>query len=136
MATNAITDSSGNAVTAQQGESCDVVLTFKDLSGATITKANLITLTLSLFDQKTSATINSRSGQNVIDANGGSVATDGTLTLRLQPDDNPIVSSSVVVGASENHVLEFTYSWNDGVLTRTGKSVPYTLAVEKLAVPT
>lgn len=128
----ALKDSDGAAVTVQEGESCNVVVTFQDLAGATIVKANLITLTATLFDLRSSAAINSRSVQSVLDANGGAVATDGTLTLRLQPADNAIIGN-VAAGDVQVHILEFVWTWSDGVLTRTGHSGPLGISVEKLS---
>jgi len=127
-----IKDANGKALTIQEGESCDITCTFKDMDGAAITKTNLISLTVSLFDLKTSSAINNRSAQSVIDANGGVVATDGTLTLRLQPADNVIIGN-ITVGDIQTHVLEFVWTWNDGVLTRTGHSGPLGISVEKLS---
>lgn len=124
-------DSDGHTLTVQQGESCNVIVVFHDNAGAAILKANLASLTATLFDQASAAVINSRSAQNVLDANGGAVATDGTLTLRLGPLDNVIVGT-VAVGAIQKHVLRVTWTWSDGVATRTGIEERI-IRVEKIA---
>ncbi len=133
--TTQLRDAAGKAVRVQQGESCDVVVTFKDMTGAAIAKASLLSLVATLYDESTSAIINSRNAVSVLDANGGTVASDGTLTLRLQPADSPIVTaSSVAVGEAETHVLRIDWTWSDGVLTRTGRE-EWSILVERIASP-
>lgn len=126
-------DASGKAVRVQQGESCDVVVTFKDMSGTSIAKASLLSLAATLYDQTTNAIINSRNAVSVLDANGGAVASDGTLTLRLQPADATIVGS-IDAGDTETHVLRIDWTWSDGVLTRTGRE-EWSILVERIASP-
>lgn len=130
MAKNLL-DASGKATPVQAGESCDVVVTFKGMNGVAIAKASLATLTATLFDTTTKAVINSRNAQNVLDANGGAVASDGTLTLRLQAADAVIVGT-VEVGDTEEHTLRLTWTWSDGVLTRTGMQ-EWAILVEQIA---
>lgn len=133
MATQQLKDSSDKVVPVQAGESCNVTATFHDMGGTAIAKAALISLTATLYDQATSAVINSRNAQSVLDANQGVVASDGTLTLRLTPSDAVIVGT-VAVGDTEAHVLRLTWTWNDGVSVRTGID-EWTLSVEKMATP-
>ena len=127
-------DSKNAPAVVQSGESCNVVVTFQDLTGVTIVKASLITLTVTQFEQKTAAIINSRNNQSILDANGGSVANDGTLTLRLQPLDSVITNTNTNVETSEVHVLRFDFTWSDGVSTRTGRE-NRGLSVERQAAP-
>ena len=126
----------GGDVVVQEGESCDVTAVFKDNSGTAIAKAALITLTASLYDLLTNASINSRLAQSVLDANQGAVATDGTLTLRLGPLDNVIVGTTLATGKTETHCLQLNWTWNDGVSVRTGKSEPLGIKVEQLPTVT
>lgn len=133
MATQQIKDSSDKVVPVQAGESCNIVATFHDMGGTAIAKAALLSLTATLYDEATSAAINSRNAQSVLDANQGAVASDGTLTLRLTPSDSVIVGT-VAVGDTEEHVLRLTWTWNDGVSVRTGID-EWTLSVEKMATP-
>ena len=127
-------DSKNAPAVVQSGESCNVLVTFQDLTGVTIVKASLITLTVTQFEQKTAAIINSRNNQSILDANGGSVANDGTLTLRLQPLDSVIANTNTNVETSEVHVLRFDFTWSDGVSTRTGRE-NRGLSVERQAAP-
>lgn len=122
-------------VTVDEGESCDVDYTFKDMAGNAIVKSSLITLTATLFDEKTETIINSRDAQDVKDANGGTVATDGTLTLRLQPLDAAIVSTTLTAEKTERHILRLEWTWNDGMLTRTGRA-SRAIIVQNVASPT
>lgn len=133
MATQQIKDSSDKVVPVQAGESCNIVATFHDMGGTAIAKAALLSLTATLYDEATSAVINSRNAQSVLDANQGAVASDGALTLRLTPSD-AVIAGSVSVGATERHVLRLTWTWSDGVATRTGID-EWVLLVEKIATP-
>lgn len=131
-----ITAEDGTKTLFQEGESFDVLVTFNDLNGNPIVKLNLLSLKCALFDTETSVSINGRAPyQNVLDANGGTVATDGTLTFRLQPNDN-VILGSIDVGSVETHSLEFEWSFFDGVLTRIGRSGPLLFSLEKLPVVT
>ena len=134
MPATLIRASDGDLVNVQEGESCNIVATFKDLNGNAIVKASLITLTMTLALESTSAAINGRgpTPQNVLDANGGTVASDGTLTLRLQPADNSIIGTPLD-GTIEVHVIEFEWTWNDGVAVRTGHSGPLGIYIENRA---
>lgn len=133
MATQQIKDSSDKVVPVQAGESCNIVATFHDMGGTAIAKAALLSLTATLYDEATSAVINSRNAQSVLDANQGAVASDGALTLRLTPSDS-VIMGTVAVGDTETHVLRLTWTWNDGVSVRTGID-EWTLSVEKIATP-
>lgn len=128
-------DSVGLAVTVQEGESCNIVTTFQDMSGSTIAKANIITLVCTLYDWATNAAINSRNAQSVLDTNNGIVASDGTLTLRLGPLDNVIVGTPAS-GVIELHCAVFKWTWSDGVATRTGESEPLGIQVQNLPTVT
>lgn len=133
MTTAILKDSSDKVVPVQAGESCNVVATFHGLDGVAITKASLLSLTATIYDEATSAVVNSRNAQSVLDTNDGTVASDGTLTLRLGPSDAAIVGS-VSVGDTERHVLRLTWTWSDGVATRTGID-EWVILVEKMATP-
>lgn len=129
-----LNDSNDEPVSIDQGESANIVVQFT-FAGVAISKGNLVSLTVTLYDQKTSTIINSRSLQNVLDANNGLVATDGTLTLRLGPADNIIVSTTTIsIGMKESHLARFNWTWTDGVSTRTGTE-EVLIRVLKLATP-
>lgn len=108
-------DDAGHAAIFEEGASADIVATFKNMAGTQLTEANIVTLTLTLYDRATKAVINSRNAQDVKDANGGVLASDGTLTMKLGPLDNIITGHL----DQEDHIARFTWTWSDGI-TRTG----------------
>ena len=114
-------DSDGERVEVDEGESCDIIATFIDLESATLDEASLATITCTLINAADGAVINSRQDQDIKDANNSTVTAGGVLTLRLQPADNVIVDAALTAGDTESHYLTVTWTWNDGVTTRTGK---------------
>lgn len=116
MATIELVDSSGSVIRVREGTSHNITATFKDMDGVAINKTSLSTLTLTLFERHTSTIINSRNATSVKDANGGTVDSDGTLTMRLEPADNAIVGEAT----EEEHIARFVWTWSDGVAGRTG----------------
>jgi hypothetical protein len=135
MTAKALWTSTGKVEPVQAGESSDIVATFHDMAGGAIVKANLATLTVTLYDRTTYAVINSRSAQSVKDANNGTVATDGTLRLRLGASYHVIVGASVAVCALEEHVVRLQWTWNDCVETLNGFD-EWVMSVERMSVPT
>lgn len=125
-------DADGHAPAVQEGESCDITGTFQNGDTA-IAKSALGTVTLTLYDERTSEVINSRNDQDILDANGGSITDAGVLTLKLQADDN-VVCGSIAAGRTEPHIARIKFTWTDGELTRTGIQ-EFRLRVEKLATP-
>jgi len=126
-------DSEDDVVTIDEGESSNIIIQFTN-GGVAIAKNNLTTLKVTLFDRASSTLINARNLQDVLDANNGAVATDGTLTLRLGPLDNIVVSTAMPIGGLEEHIARFTWTWNDGISTRTGQE-EVAFDVKKLATP-
>ena len=120
-------DGSDAPLVIDQAESLDLVFTALTVAVSAgnvrtetvIAASNLLTLTLTLYDVIAGSVINGRSAQNVLGANGGTVEASA-VRIRLQPLDNPIVSATLAVGGVEWHVARLTYTWNDGVTTRTG----------------
>lgn len=126
-------DSEDDVVTIDEGESSNIIVQFTN-GGVAIAKNNLTTLKVTLFDRATSTLINARNLQDVLDANNGAVATDGTLTLRLGPLDNIVVDATTPIGGLEEHIARFTWTWNDSISTRTGQE-EVAFDVKKLATP-
>ena len=90
-------------------ESAQIVATLYDASGAPLVKASINSLTLTLTDSITEVVINSRDESNILDANGGTVAADGTLTFNLTPADNPILGTV----SPEFHKFHLEWKWDD-----------------------
>ena len=116
-------DSAGNPIDFEEGESADLIVVFEDMASTPtqVPLASLITVTFTLFVKETKKIINSRNAQDVKNTNDGTIASGGTLTMRLGPSDNAIKGKS----SRETHVARFTWTWNDGVAVRTGKSMLY-----------
>lgn len=85
-----------------------ITATIQDEDGVAISSANLTTLTLTLYNLSDSTIINSRSAQNVLNANNVTVDTNGLMTWSVQTLDTIIVGTSKY----EEHraVFEWTYS--------------------------
>lgn len=125
-------DQNVNDVIVQEGKSFPIIVTFEDVSPTPkqLTASDILTLELTLFSGTTA--INSRNAQSVKNENGGTLADDGTLTMKLLAADNPIVDNTLTAGALETHIARFVWTWNDGA-DQTG-GVEYEFKVEKLAV--
>ena len=123
-------DENNDDLVIQAGESMNIIASFSDVSDTptTLTSDDILTVTLTLFAGTTA--INSRLAQSVKDANGGTLAADGTLAIKLGPLDSIIVGS-LAAGATEVHIARLTWTWNDGT-ARTGIA-EYTFEVEQVA---
>ena len=123
-------DQNGDDLVIQDGESMNIIATFSDVSSTpeTLASTDILTISLTLFAGTTA--INSRSAQSVLNANNGTLASDGTLTIALGPLDSVIVGT-VSAGATETHIARLVWTWNDGA-ARTGIA-EYTFEVEQTA---
>lgn len=82
-----------------------------DEDGVVIPGTLVTSATLTLYDQKTGAIINSRNQQNVNNANNVTIADTGIISWVLQPADNAIVNTKL---AQEVHVAVFDLRWDSG----------------------
>ena len=98
----------------REGSSGTLTITLKQHDGIPIPKVSLETLTLTLYDVETDQVINSRSGVNIFDAHGCTVADDGTATLSLTPADNVVIDRNRPYGEPEIHaaLVKFTAAVN------------------------
>jgi hypothetical protein len=102
---------------AREASSAKLTATIQDESETPIPAASLDTLTLLLYDQltqldspgSTTAVINSRNRQDILNVNGCAISAGGVMTLTLTPADNIIVNTGK---SSERHValIEYTYA--------------------------
>ena len=84
----------------------------RDAAGVAIASADIVALTITLYDKLTGAAINSRTAQDILNANNVTVhATSGLITWEIQPLDNVIVGTTLKTNKSEEHValIEGTY---------------------------
>ena len=92
-----------------------VSFTVTDIDGVTpLANADIILLSLvvTIFNERTLAVVNSRSAQSVLNLNGGSVTSAGVVTLRLDPADTAILGST-----SEARVASFVWTWGSPLIT-------------------
>lgn len=124
-------DVSDGTVVVLEGESCNIKGTIKDADGATV--SSLTTLTLTLYDKASDLVINSRTNQNILNANGSSFSS-GVFTIELDGSDSVIKGNGLSKGQTETHVARVTWTYSDGDSTRTGME-EYEFPVQKLASP-
>lgn len=88
--------------------------TLKDELDVVIPLTSMTTLKLSLYDVATGTTINSRTLQDVLNANNVTYhASSGLLTWSVQPADHAIVSTRTDISV-EQHRAVFDYTWSGG----------------------
>lgn len=119
MVRTTFVDTDGQVVEVNENNSANATITLKDLNNATLALASISTLTCTLVNAADGATINSRDDQDILNANLTTVTAAGVITLRLQPADNVIVSTTLEDGETESHYLTVRWTWNDGVAVRT-----------------
>lgn len=85
--------------------------TLKDELGNVVPGANLTALLLTLYDLETGTVLNSRSAQNVLNANGVTVDGSGVVVWLMDPADNAIVTTG---RSSERHRAVFDIQWGTG----------------------
>ena len=83
---------------------------FTDETGAVIGSGSMQTLAVTLYDRATGAAINGRTGQNVLNANGGTLDVSGNFALQLDPADTAIIGTDRI----ETHVLRMDWTWSSG----------------------
>mgnify|MGYP003968528401 FL=1 len=80
--------------TTTEKSSLQVQLQLSDESGQPVLNAAITAVTVSLYNHATAAIINSRTAQDVFGVNGGSVASDLTLTAATQTFPGKITTSA------------------------------------------
>lgn len=98
-------------VDAKEKQSGVYSCTLKDENGSTVSSAVLDAFLLTLHDRLTGAIINSRSGQNVLNANQVTVDTLGNVVWIWLPNDMTMINPNKAI---EEHVALFEAKWTDG----------------------
>lgn len=83
--------------------------TLKDQNDVVVPAASLSTFTLDLYDVDSGAAINSRTAQNVLNANDVTVSAGGVVVWTMRPADNAIVGTKEL----EAHTALFKATWVD-----------------------
>lgn len=90
-------------------ENATFTATLEDSTGTPIPLAQLVTLTLTLYDVDTESIVNSRDAQNVLNTNNVTVhSTSGLVTWEMQTADNVLTTTTK---ATELHIALFQWTW-------------------------
>ena len=112
----ALKNSSGEYITIESGESCNLTGTLKSTEGETVTSVSSLTITL--YDKSSGTIINSRNSQTVNNVNGGTFSA-GVYTIELDGADTEAVGE-VADGSSQERIARIEWGYSDGDSTRTG----------------
>lgn len=90
-----------------------ITATLKDTSGTVIASADIDSITLDLIETASGDAVNSRTAQNVLNANNCTMhATSGLFTWNVQAADTTIVNTSTQIGDFEQHLATFVVTWD------------------------
>lgn len=114
MITTFETDIIGEGTTGELTLTSDgSTVTFLDKDGSPIPLTSMVSITATMIETITGNTVNSRTAQDVMNANNGTYhATSGLFTLDLQPGDTAIVNTNLPIGGIEIHRLTLTFVWD------------------------
>lgn len=84
----------------------------KDELGVVIPSGSFSTMTLTLYDVATNTILNSRTAQNVLNANDVTIDGSGNLVWAVQSADHAVVSTRPRF--IERHRAVFNYTWSSG----------------------
>ena len=96
-----------------EGSSAVYTATIVDEDGTALAASGLTTLTLTLYDNVTQSIINSRTDQDVLNANNVTVSSGGVLVWTMQAADNNIIGRTPI-DSYENHRALFEWTWASG----------------------
>lgn len=82
-----------------------------DETGTPVSGSVLFTFTLTLYDLQTGTIINGRNNQNVLNANGVTIDSNGNVAWSIAPADTIILSNELEI---ETHIALFQATWNAG----------------------
>ena len=100
-----------------------------DEAGVAVSAAMLTTLTITVFNARTRAVVNSRDRQNALNANNVTVSAGGVLTWSIQAADLAITAGD----ADSDLLVCFEWTWNAGAKKNWHK---FTLRAEATPRPT
>lgn len=121
-----------NIFSVKEKSTVKYTATIKDETGAAIPAANLSSLVLTLWNMSDplKAVINSRSAQNVLNANNVTVDSNGLVTWTMQPADNAI---QITTNRVERHRALFVFTWASGAKQGAHEVDFDVLNIEKLS---
>ena len=99
---------------------CVISAVVRDENDVALPLAAVITLTATLYDEKTGNIINSRDAQDIRNTNGGTLDANGLVTLTLLSADNVMQTGGHPGGRhKETHIVLF--QWTYGAPVKDGK---------------
>lgn len=100
-------------LSVEVGEAATAILrgTIRDAAGTALPGSAIGALTLTLYELRTGSILNSRNAVSIKNANGGTIDSNGDLTLTLSPADNAMLTQAV---AHETHVALIRWTYNGG----------------------
>jgi len=97
--------------TVNEGTSAIYSCTLQDEDGDAIALSQLGTITLTYYNSDDGTIINSRTEQDVKNANNVAISSVGVLTWNIQPLDTIIVAGTTVPRQTERHTALFEWTW-------------------------
>jgi len=99
----------------EAGATPRITCTLTEEDGETpIPLAALTTLTLKLVDVRTAAVVNGRNAQSILNANGGTVSSDGAVEWIGSPSDTALLTASTPLGSHELRHGVLAWTWDSG----------------------
>lgn len=86
----------------------------RDATGTPIGSSQVTAITLTLIDEDSGAVVNSRSDQDVFNANGGTLDADGNFVMVFSELDTAILGSPVTDGALQSRRATFKVTYASG----------------------
>lgn len=87
-------------------------VTLNDEDGNVVTSVSISSITMTVIETLSGDTVNSRSNQDIFNANNCTFhATSGLFTWNIQPDDTAIVNTNTPVQKKETHLATITFKW-------------------------
>ena len=96
-----------------EGSTPKITATVKDEDGAALAASALQSLTLTYYNKADGAIINSRDGQDALNANNVTVSAAGALVWKLLAADTAIIDTTIKAGNDEIHIALFECAWLD-----------------------
>ena len=97
-----------------EGTTASLTCTLANSAGTAVALSAIDSITMTVIEEKGGTTVNSRSAQDVKNANNGTYhATSGLFTFDLQPADVAIENATDnPIGSIERHLITVTFVWD------------------------
>ena len=97
-----------------EGTTPELTFTLADSAGTAVALSAIDSITMTVIEEKSGSTVNSRSAQDVKNTNNCTYhATSGLFTYDLQPGDVAIENATDnPIGSIERHLITVTFVWD------------------------